>query len=226
MKRDKTRTRLRWMVIPLLLGLVGFVSAKYVTTIEKEYTVTFTADLAETFVLQEHEAIRNDDGSYKLATQKNTTDGEEKLTTDGQSYELIPGLDIPKDPHIVITDKSEIPAYLYIEIVEDVDTMKVDNTDVKLISYGLTTNWMPVPSDWNPSNPVTPKHGGIIYIYKGDSNTPVKLVKDSTDPSASTNYTIPILHDKVYVSQHVKHINTNGTSDLLTFYAYLIEAVD
>ena len=221
MKRDKTRTRLRWLVIPLLLGLVGFVSAKYVTTSEKEYTVTFTADLAETFVLQEHEAIRQPDGSYTLSTD------DTKVKISGQEYKILPGLDIPKDPHIVITDKSEIPAYLYIEIVENVDTMEVDNTDVKLISYGLTTNWIPVPSDWNPSNPVTPKHGGIIYIYKGDSNTPVKLVKDSTDPSASTNYTIPILqNDKVYVSQHVKHINTNGTSDLLTFYAYLIEAVD
>ena len=217
MKKTTLLTRLPWLLIPLLLiGLIGFAAAKYINTYESgTYTVTFTAELAKDFILQEHEIIRNDDGSYKLATKDHTADGEEKLTTDSQTYELIPGLDIPKDPHVVITGKTDIPAYLYIEIVESLDSAKINGIDTKLIDYTVASCWKAVDTSVK-----APQHGGTVYVYTdGTSEQNPVVLDDKTEGLSKINI---LEGNTVFVSQHVKSYGTEGT-DGLTFYAYLIE---
>ena len=108
----RARFRLLIVLTLLLIALTTFAVGKYITTIENESTVSFTARLAKDVILQEHLAVRQPDGSYQL--------GEEVVK--GNSYKLIPGLDIKKDPHIIIQDKTPIPAYLYIEVVSTLDT--------------------------------------------------------------------------------------------------------
>ena len=120
MRKMSFRARFRLLIVLtlLLIALTTFAVGKYITTIEEESTVSFTANLAKDVILQEHKADRNADGSYTLTAEIATPDENGYYN----SYKLIPGLDIKKDPHIIIQDKTPIPAYLYIEVESTLDT--------------------------------------------------------------------------------------------------------
>ena len=206
MRKTKFRTRLRLLILLLLLlaALMSYAVGKYMSTVTITGNVKFTAKLAETFELREHVISKKADGTYETTAAT--------ITNETQSYVLIPGVDVPKDPHIVIEGKTEIPAYLYIEIVDGLDTVTVNGTSVKLIDYELT-------SDWGVTTTKANQHGGTVYVYTGGGNTPLQLT------GAAQNMTIYILaNNEVTVSQHIKHADTDGT-DLITFYAYLEEVV-
>ena len=189
MKHIKFRT---WVLIllALLISLSGFAAAKYINTKTLNGTVTFTAELAQEFYLLEHVANRQDDGSYQLS--------DTEYVKSNQQYILIPGVDIPKDPHIVIKGKSHIEAYLFLEVV--------DNTPNESLDFSLSKYW--ITTDLKTS-----QHGGTVYVYSenGANFTPIK-----------TDYEkIPILTDNtVTVKQAL--LSGNETNSL-TFYAYLEE---
>ena len=201
MKKMNFRTRL-WLPIilsVLLIGVTTFAVGKYIKTISVQSTVTFTAKLAESVVLTESKIKRNTDGTYE-------TTGETIAAGEIQPYSLIPGLDVPKDPHIIITGKTAIPAYLYIEIVDST----IDTYDSQpVITYSVISDWTAATDAEMP-----PQHGGIVYKY----NTKLNTAFDKQTYYILTN-------NEVTVSQHLKHADTDGT-DLLTFYAYLVEATD
>jgi len=114
MKKKQVRNHLQLLIVlaMVLITLTTFAVGKYIRELSFHGKVTFTANLAKDVILQEHLAVRQPDGSYQL--------GEEVVK--GNSYKLIPGLDIKKDPHIIIQDKTPIPAYLYIEVESTLDT--------------------------------------------------------------------------------------------------------
>ncbi len=208
MKEKKFRLRPRYLIVAalLLLLLLSGAVGKYVQTISKSGTVTFTASLAESVVLQESVVERNADGTYGYKI----VDGNHTYTTTGQEYALIPGVDIPKDPHIVITGKTEIPAYLYIEIVDAGDTVTIDGESVDLTSYSV------IAEDWNESTDISPEHGGTVYKYKNkidDQFTAYPIYILQEDGAGNT----------ITVSQHVKCSETKVTN-AITIYAYLVEA--
>lgn len=119
--------------VPVLLAcaavlvLLGIgIRAKYVTSVPLTGTVTIKGELADNVTLTEHKAERKSDGSYTLS---------ETDITDHNEYIVMPGVDIPKDPTITIKDKSSVPAYLYVEIV--------DNSP-GTATYELTADWDPI----------------------------------------------------------------------------------
>ena len=89
MNAKKPRSHVLTVVVILALAgsiLAGSVVAKYIRSFQlDESKVTFTAKLATSITLQEHEAQRQSDGSYIL---------DSAVTVENQSYVLIPGLDI------------------------------------------------------------------------------------------------------------------------------------
>lgn len=199
MTKKQFRTRLRLLIILslLLLGMIGFVVGKYITTIEKKGRVTFTAKLAEAVILQEHTAQRQADGSYNLV---------EPFVTEN-TYYLIPGLDIPKDPHIVIEEKTPIPAYLFVEVVDKLDTNLVEGETKKPVSYSMATGWTELEG-------ITGADGSKVYYYNA--------VIDQ-DFSA---YPIYILKDnKVTVSQYLRCQTADDGEDILKFNVKLVEKV-
>ena len=119
---SRTRLIVLLLLALLLIGLISFAGAKYVTTITHHATITFSASLAENVILQEHKAVRQTDGSYALVTQKYANDFPDdeysaETFVHENSYTLIPGLDIPKDPKITILNKTPIKAFLFLEVV-------------------------------------------------------------------------------------------------------------
>lgn len=195
MRKMNFRTRL-WLLIilaVLLIALTTFAAGKYIMTISLQNTVTFTAELAENVVLVESKINRKSDGTYETTS--------ETIAGGTQSYTLIPGLDVPKDPHIIIEGKTPIPAYLYIEVV--------DNTTNNALRYTLTDSWI-------ESSALAPQHEGAVYVYSTDETNPTKITTDLGE--------IYILKDnKFYVDQAL--LSGTGTNGL-TFYAYLVEATN
>lgn len=190
MKKRRFPIPLRYLlpVVVLLCALIGGAVAKYVTTVDVTGAVTFNASLATSVEVKESEAVRNTNGSYTLNTANTVTEN---------SYELIPGLDIPKDPHVVITGKTSIPAYLFIEMVDTTNTA---------LTFSLTDNWMEVTG----ATPQTT--GGKVYVYTTDKTNAAEI---------TTDLTAEILKDnQVIVSQTVSHGESVGT---LTFTAKLVE---
>lgn len=192
----KKQFRLRQLVLILVLVLIAsmtsFAVGKYVFKTSFSRTVTFTAELADSFLLRERTAVRQDNGEYIL---------EEPFIENNagspQQYILLPGLDVPKDPHVVITGKTPIPANLYIEVV--------DRTDNPAISFEMEDHWI-------TTGLKAPKHGGTMYAYSTNGYVPAEV---------KTDLTIYILKDnRIYVSQTLNH---TGTNELLTIYAYLEE---
>ena len=181
-KFERQRRRLLTAIVVLsmiLVSLCGVVYAKYVQTDTFSDTIKITADIG-TIVLQEHEAVRQTDGSYIL------TD----TVVASNTYKLIPGLDIPKDPHVVITKPNDMPVYVYVEVVDGLDA----NSG---ISYTL--------AGWTELVGVIGPNGGKIYYY----NT--SIVNDQTIYILSNN--------KVEVSQNLDK-NTTGLELTFYAYMY------
>jgi len=128
---------------------IGAVYAKYVKKIEFKGNVTVQADLVDTFELFEHVAERTTLGDYSLGATE----------VSGNEYVLMPGVDIKKDPQIRITGKTDVPAYLYIEVVANMpDT----------VIYSIESCWSFVADVTGPNN-------GIIYVYTSELTTDMNI---------------------------------------------------
>lgn len=143
----------------VLVLLGSGIRAKYVTSVPLAGTVTIKGELADNVTLTEHEAKRNDDGSYSLT---------ETIVPENQ-YVVMPGVDIPKDPTITIENKSSVPAYLYVEVVPSL--LPPPDT---VVQYALTGDWEKITVTDNTRN---------VYVYKqAFSEVPlqeIQILKDN-----------------------------------------------
>ena len=201
-KQFRTRMVMLILLVLLLIGLVSFAGAKYATTISYTGRITFSASLAEDVILQEHLAVRQPDGSYKL--------DETVAPVQANTYKLIPGLDIPKDPHIIIKGKTPIKAFLFIEVWSTLDKnavyFQVDDTK------------------WQATEFAPKRTGATVYLYV-DGGTSAKVL----DETVGTALTIPILKplveskpETIRVSQTLLSQQGEETK-VLGFDVYLIE---
>ena len=94
------------MLAVALAAAAGVVSAKFMGEKDVKGSVGLKADLAESITVYEHVANRQTDGSYKLDSSA--------ITEEGQTYMLMPGVDIYKDPTVRVTGYTGVPAYLFV----------------------------------------------------------------------------------------------------------------
>lgn len=168
--------------------LIGGIAARYMHTETLEAKVVFSAGLTEELKLIEHEAKRQPDGSYKLSSKE----------TGNNQYTVMPGVDIPKDPQIVMTDKSAVDAYVYIEVTGDCPD-------------GLTYN---MESCWKPLENVVGVNGGKVYVYSDTQGNPVVLDENFKQPSIGI-----IEGNRITVSHRIHQMEDFS----LSFYAYMAQ---
>ncbi len=180
------------LAVLFCLSAVTFVAvAKYIKDVPYTGNVTFKADLVETFTLTETKAERQTSGSYILSGEQVTQN----------SYTLMPGVDVPKDPKITIKGKTTVPAYLYVEICPDLPA-----TDT--VTYGIMPHWKALG--------IKGPHGGDVYVYAFPDGEVIIL--DGT----TKDLTLPIIDKEIlYVSDTLDR----KTTATMTFYGYMAQQV-
>lgn len=141
------------VILCALLPGMGF--SKYRTEMVFANQVDYTNTLAESFQLLDVPVTVQEDGSYAADT---TSDAQ---PTGGFTYKLIPGITLPAAPYVEILGKTQIPAYLYLEVQNT-------NPDVSLT----------FDQSWTELSGVTGKKGGAVYSYNNGA------VLTGTDPEA------------------------------------------
>ena len=171
MNRKYVRLLTLLVALNMVIGVIGGVYAKYIYNEGSQVNISINASLGTVAVL-EHEARKNPDGTYTLETEKALLGAGQ-----GNSYILIPGLDVAKDPFVKIDNNSKIPAYLFIVV----DTNIPDDSGVR---YFLEACWKQLEGHPN------------VYVYSED-NEALNVAEMTAN--------IQILRDNlIYVSQYLK----------------------
>lgn len=168
---NKNRRIAFLLAVLFCLSAVTFVAvAKYIKDVPYTGNVTFKANLAKNFTLIETEAERQTDGTYSL-TESETSEN---------SYTLMPGVDVPKNPMVKIEGKTAVPAYLYVEVCSNLpDT----------VTYAIVSHWTDLG--------ITGPHGGKVYVYTSVLDGTVK------------DLTLPIIDEEIlHVSDKLSHTTT------------------
>lgn len=145
--------------ILLAVGIAAVISAvmitsglhaKYVRKVSLNGSVEFASELAKNVTLNESKAEIQSSGRYELLKSEKVTEN---------SYKVMPGVNIPKDPQITITGKTGIPSYLYVKVEEKT----IPNT----VRYSLCSHWQKVVDN--------------VYVYTGDDfNSPINIIEKDT----------------------------------------------
>ncbi len=156
---NKNRRIALLLAVLFCLSAVTFVAvAKYIKDIPFTGNVTFKADLVENFTLTETQAVRQTDGTYILSGEQVTQN----------TYILMPGVDVPKDPKITIEGKTAVPAYLYVEVLESKNFPDE-------VTYTMAEGWLPlegVPNVYYYETPITGTPAALtISILKNNTLT-------------------------------------------------------
>lgn len=164
--------------------------AKYRTETAFANEVRYTNQLAESFRLLDKPMKQLEDGSYAVDT---TSDAQ---PTSGFSFKLIPGITIPAEPYIEIKGKTQIPAYLYLE---------VENTSNVALTFD---------GKWSKLDGVSGKRGGDVYVYDNGA----ALIGDGSSDDTRTMRTFTI--DKL--TKYPDELNEGK----IKVYAYMLQKVE
>lgn len=184
--------------IAMMLTSIALVAAvavggtlAYLTATTNTVTNTFTMGGlvdSDAFVLNESHATKGNDGKYTLTATR----------VEENSYTVLPGVNLPKDPSVQITEALSADAYVFVEVVN-------------ALGDGLSVE---IDSQWVPLTGVTGRNGGQVYYYEDkvssgttwtiDGQTEKHILKD----------------DKVTVSSSA-NVTGNAT---LKFYGYMAQA--
>lgn len=196
MSKKKTLLTILAVMLVCCIAVTGTLAVLFAKTSEPVVN-TFTAAgdgklFTGEFTLKEHIAAKQPNGSYKL------TDALTSKTTPGNDYYVLPKTDLPKDPFITITGKTNAPAYLYVEVVDG-------------LPAGMHYN---MASCWTRLEGVTGNNGGVIYVY--NNGTPI-------DENSTGLENIAIIAGNTITVDDVPGL-AEGQKVSLSFYAYLGQA--
>ena len=191
-------------VLSLVLAFVLVIGASVAGTLAwltaQTPTVTNTFTSAELFAnpendftLWEHEAVQKNDGTYTLNSTK----------VFANTYELLPGVDIPKDPTVDVDNLKEY-AYLYI---------KVSGLPM---ATGLTATID--TAKWTALGDKYPN----VYVYMGEHANGQKVI-EATETNPVT-FTQTILTDNKITVASTFDANKAGSLSELKFEAYMVQA--
>lgn len=212
MNKKRTLLTVVALILVCVLSIMG--TAAYLKTQTTTVTNTFVAagggDLIKNtgaLTLVEHEATKimqtvTDGGGTKEIWTGKYEIKTGAATTQAITYDIMPGMVVPKDPYVTITQKTSVPAYLYIEVINNLSfSTKVDGKETLVID---PEHWLAINVD-----------GRDIYVYTNDGATPAIVTSDVT-----ANI---IKDDKFTVNKDVEP-TTLDADETLKFQAFLAQA--
>lgn len=212
----KKKTLTIAIALVLVVALAVGATYAYLTAQTKAVTNTFTAGgavAANDLTLKEHVATPNADGSYKLDTNY-VEEGK------GNSYVVLPGVNLPKDPTVKVTAANG-PYYLFVEVTKGTgfDEVTVGEGDAaktgKPLDYTIAANW----DKLSLTGKDVTREVYVYYVTGTDSSK-------TYIQNAATNDIPVLLNDRVTVNANNDIIATlTAKSDAnLTFQAYACQA--
>lgn len=197
MSKKKTLLVAVALVLVCVMSIMGTVAYMKNNTgaVTNTFIVSGGGKLATNLTLDESEAVQAANGSYTLVTATRVS---------ANTYNVMPGMEIDKDPTITITGKTEAPAYLFFEVVNPLDT--------EVYTYSFT--------GWTELSGVTGYMGGKVYVY-GDANGTI-----ITNENVAASYKI-LTDDKITVEDDADDLKLSTDASApttMTFYAYLAQA--
>lgn len=196
MSKKKTLLTIMAVVLVICIAVMGTLAflTKESAAVKNTFIAQGGGDIAKAVTLKEHEAVKGDKGGYTLNDNK---------VVDSNKYSVLPKTNLPKDPFITIIEKTEVPGYLYVEVVDG-----LANTG---LSYAMADCWAKLDG-------VTGKNGGAVYVYCDETKNPIIV----------TNETQGL--DKIFILKN-NEIVVNDTVGIakdqtvnIDFYGYLAQA--
>lgn len=203
------------LILVCALSIMGTVA--FLQTQTEEVVNTFVAagggKLIEdggALTLEEHVASKimdeNDKWTGKYEIKPDAT------TTKAFSYDIMPGTVVHKDPYVTITKKTATPAYLYIEVINNLSfSTKVANAEGELEETLVIdpANWLQIKDKATD--------GRDIYVYSTDGKNPVIVDANVTE--------INIIKDKKFtVNKDTDPATIAENGETLKFQAFLAQA--
>lgn len=153
------------------------------------------------FSIKEHGLTKDDFGKYTLNTAEITT---------GNTYDVVPGVTLPKDPYVELKRTSDAPAYLFVEVVNEAPAaFKFDIDD---------TNWK--------SLGIKGKNNGDLYVYSTDKTNAHVLGSVTTAATYNIIKNQEVKVENAESAQALGLVDANGqaTNKTIKFYAYICQA--
>jgi hypothetical protein len=188
------------LIVALLMTSAGSIHA-YLTAHDSRTSIfTITVPLqnfVKDFILREHKAVDNDLNGYYTLTD------EEVMSN---TYNIHPGISLPKDPFIKITELA-YNAYLFVEIVGE-------NNDN--FAWSVNSRWM--------ETTLTGRYGGTVYVYKGSSTD--AMVLDENNGLDFSTYILNGIDGSPNGGVSISDRYTAESGTNLDIYSYLLQADD
>lgn len=124
------------------------------------------------------------------------------LTETEREYQILPGVDIPKDPKVTVEANSEA-CWLFVQVKEDNwPEFKENDETIRKVNYSIAADWIPL--DGNP---------GVYYR---------EVSAETADEGATYGV---LLNNVVTVSENLTktEVNSITTNPQLTFTAYAVQ---
>lgn len=119
-------------------------------------------------ILEEHMATKIMDENDPTKWTGKYVIKSDAATTKAFSYDIMPGTVVHKDPYVTITKKTDTPAYLYIEVINNLGfSTEVDDEETLVID---PTNWLKIMEKTTD--------GRDIYVYTTDGENPAIVTSD------------------------------------------------
>ena len=210
-KKMKNTYKPRIIALACLLVLaisaaIGGGLAKYTQQVKSEGTgAAFEAGLFEkesgSFKLEELKNIMGTDGAYDMENTKVT----------GNTYFMIPGTQIVKYPFISYENKTDIPAYMYLEV-------SGSEKDENVFEYGIAAGWQKILNTDGTTTNLDADVRGIYVLLDGEK----PAVLDKNTPVAAG---IPILNDKANTAAvDILSLQKLAENKEISFTAYALQA--
>ena len=192
----KKKTLTIAIALVLVVALAVGATYAYLTAQTGEVKNTFVAGGAvdqSALELYEHKANQNKDGTYTLDTTKPTT---------ANSYTVMPGVKLPKDPTVEVTAANG-PYYLFVKVTEGAHFNK------DIFGYSIDD------AAWKQLKDADDKDVVGVYVY----------TTDKTNAAILTGaVTANVLKDKVVTVADADSITLADADCTLTFQAYACQA--
>jgi len=139
------------VAIALICSIIAMGTLAYLTAQSNEGKAIKNTFTASKGLIEDPTNDPTKNGFFVLETDAKDSS---KVTTTGNDYTVIPGVDLDKDAYVHIKGKTDVSAYVFVEVLEtDFD---------KELSYKVRTDWVDLGINGNK--------GGKLYVYKETVN--------------------------------------------------------